>query len=120
MQLFLRNNKKKKKCQGMDVFSSVGKYLVQPFPLEWNCNLYENCNDPCEVNVTHNLGSKRRKHDENNSTILIEPLFPEKQLKQFPDNSLCQTSLFMLLDKHGRYRLRALLLVKCPNDSSYC
>lgn len=45
----------------MDVFSFAGKYLVQPFPLEWNSNLYENCNDPCEVNVTHNLGRKRRK-----------------------------------------------------------
>lgn len=86
----------------MDVFSSVGKYLVQPLPLERNSNLYENCNDACEVNVTHDLGRKRRKHNENNSTILIEPLFPEKWLKQFPDNSLCQTSLFMLLDKHGR------------------
>lgn len=62
----------------MDVFSFAGKYLVQPLPLEWNSNLYENCNDPCEVNVTHNLRKKRREHDENSSTILTEPLFPDK------------------------------------------
>lgn len=53
--------KKIKTQQGMDVFFFAGKYLVQPFPLEWNSNLYENCNDPCEVNVTHNLGRKRKK-----------------------------------------------------------
>lgn len=68
----------------MDVFSFGGKYLVQPFPLEWNSNLYENCNDPCEVNVTHNLGRKRRKHDKHNSTILIECLFSREIAQEIP------------------------------------
>lgn len=69
----------KKKNQGMDVFSFADKYLVQPLPLEWNSNLYENCNDPCEVNVTHNLWEEKGESMcVNNSIILSEPLFPEK------------------------------------------
>lgn len=51
VQPYLKNIKKK----------ITGKYLIQPFPLEWNSDLYENCNDPCEVNVTHNLRRKRTK-----------------------------------------------------------
>lgn len=63
----------------MNVFSVIDKYLVQPFPLEWNSNLYENCNDLCEVNVTHNLWEGNTQSvSENNSTILTEPIFPEK------------------------------------------
>lgn len=81
VQLYLKNNREKH--QEIDVFSFAGKYLVQPFPLEWNSNLYENCNDPCEVNVTHNLGRKRRKH-ENNSTILIEPSYPRETAQAIP------------------------------------
>lgn len=81
VQLYLKNNREKH--WGMDVFSFAGKYLVQPFPLEWNSNLYENCNDPCEVNVTHNLGRKRRKH-ENNSTVLIEPFYPREIAQAIP------------------------------------
>lgn len=81
VQLYLKNNREKH--QGMDLFSFAGKYLVQPFPLEWNSNLYENCNDPCEVNVTHNLGRKRRKH-ENNSTILTEPSYPREIAQAIP------------------------------------
>lgn len=88
----------KKKSQGIDLFSFADKYLVQPLPLEWNSNLYENCNDPCEVDVTHDLWEEKAESMcVNNSIILTELLFPEKQLKQFPDNSLCQISPIMLL-----------------------
>lgn len=77
VQSYLKINKKK--SQGINVFSFADKYLVKPLPLEWNSNLYENCNDPCEVNVTHNLWEEKGESMcVNNSIILTEPLFPEK------------------------------------------
>ena len=35
-----------------------GSYLIEPFPLERNGDFDEDGDDPCEVNVAHDLGAE--------------------------------------------------------------